>query len=82
MLAPAGCLPGPPPPGSDPASSFRDGRLSDPKRGLFALLRAVISVSAAFFVVLFVGSVVFDTTLCQPDLEAALEALRKQAAAQ
>jgi len=56
--------------------------LSDPKRGLFALLRAVISVSAAFFVVLFVGSVVFDTTLCQPDLEAALEALRKQAAAQ
>jgi len=44
--------------------------------------QTVIFASGVFFAVLFVGFVVFDTTQYQPDLDAALEALRKQAAAQ
>ena len=44
--------------------------------------KAVIFVSAVFFAVLFVGFVVFDTVQYQPDLKAALEALKAQAAAQ
>lgn len=44
--------------------------------------QSVIFVGALFFVVLFVGFVVFDTTQYQPDVRAALEALRQQAAAQ
>jgi cytochrome c oxidase subunit 4 len=44
--------------------------------------QTVIFVGALFFAVLFVGFVVFDTTQYQPDLDAALEALRAQAAAQ
>jgi cytochrome c oxidase subunit IV len=44
--------------------------------------QAVVFVVALTFVVLFMGFVVFDTTQYQPDLRAALEALRAQAAAQ
>ncbi len=44
--------------------------------------KAVIFVSAVFFAVLFVGFVVFDTVQYQPDLRAAVEALKAQAAAQ
>lgn len=44
--------------------------------------QAVVFVGALVFVALFVGFVVFDTTQYQPDLRAALEALRAQAAAQ
>lgn len=44
--------------------------------------KSVIFVAAVFFAVLFVGFVVFDTVQYQPDLRAALDALRAQAAAQ
>lgn len=44
--------------------------------------QSVVFVGALFFVVLFVGFVVFDTTQYQPDLKAALEALQRQAAVQ
>lgn len=42
--------------------------------------QAVILVSALLVLALFVGFVAFDTTQYQPDLKAALEALRVQAA--
>ncbi len=44
--------------------------------------QSVVFVGALFFVVLFVGFVVFDTTQYQPDLNAAVQALKAQAAAQ
>jgi cytochrome c oxidase subunit 4 len=44
--------------------------------------QSVIFVGAAVCAVVFIGFVVFDTTQYQPDLQAAVEALRKQAAAQ
>ncbi len=44
--------------------------------------KAVIFVGGVFFAVLFVGFVVFDTVQYQPDLTAALQALKAQAAAQ
>lgn len=44
--------------------------------------QSVVFVGALFFVVVLVGFLVFDTTQYQPDLRAALEALRQQAAAQ
>jgi cytochrome c oxidase subunit 4 len=44
--------------------------------------QSVVFLGALFFVVLFVGFVVFDTTQYQPDLKAALQALQQQAAAQ
>jgi cytochrome c oxidase subunit 4 len=44
--------------------------------------QSVVFLGALFFVVLFVGFVVFDTTQYQPDLKAALQALQRQAAAQ
>jgi cytochrome c oxidase subunit 4 len=43
--------------------------------------QAVVFVTALFFAALFVGFVVFDTTQYQPDLKAAVEALRVQGAA-
>ena len=44
--------------------------------------KAVIFVTGVFFAALFVGFVVFDTVQYQPDLAAALQALKAQAAAQ
>jgi cytochrome c oxidase subunit 4 len=43
--------------------------------------QTVIFLGAAFCAVVFIGFVVFDTTQYQPDLQAAVEALRRQAAA-